>query len=60
MFEQLRKDACQPVIAFIEILASTGLRRSEALALNWSDFDFEKRFIHTKRSRNSKAFSAKD
>lgn len=32
--------------AFFRILAFTGMRKGEALALEWSDIDFENKLIH--------------
>ena len=33
-------------LAFFRLLAFTGMRKGEALALNWSDIDFEKKLVH--------------
>ena len=33
-------------LAFFRLLAFTGMRKGEALALNWSDIDFEKKVVH--------------
>lgn len=33
-------------LAFFRLLAFTGMRKGEALALNWSDIDFEKKQVH--------------
>ena len=35
--------------AFFRILAFTGMRKGEALALEWSDIDFEKKLVHIKK-----------
>jgi integrase len=35
---------------FVLLLARTGMRIGEAIALKWDDIDFEGRFIHDKRS----------
>lgn len=33
-------------LAFFRLLAFTGMRKGEALALNWSDIDFEKKLVY--------------
>ena len=33
-------------LAFFRLLAFTGMRKGEALALNWSDIDFDKKLVH--------------
>lgn len=33
-------------LAFFRLLAFTGMRKGEALALNWSDIDFQKKLVH--------------
>ena len=33
-------------LAFFRLLAFTGMRKGEALALNWSDIDFNKKLVH--------------
>ena len=33
-------------LAFFRLLAFTGMRKGEALGLNWSDIDFEKKLVH--------------
>lgn len=33
-------------LAFFRLLAFTGMRKGEALALEWTDIDFEKRIVH--------------
>ena len=33
-------------LAFFRLLAFTGMRKGEALALNWSDIDFDKKQVH--------------
>ena len=33
-------------LAFFRLLAFTGMRKGEPLALNWSDIDFEKKLVH--------------
>ena len=35
--------------AFFRILAFTGMRKGEALALEWCDIDFEKKLVHIKK-----------
>ena len=35
--------------AFFRILAFTGMRKGEALALEWSDIDFEKKLVYIKK-----------
>lgn len=36
--------------AFFKLLSSTGLRKGEALALKWSDIDFNKHLIHVTKT----------
>ncbi len=38
--------------AFIELLASTGLRREEAMNLKWTDVDRGNGFLHIRQSKN--------
>ena len=33
-------------LAFFRLLAFTGMRKGEALALNWADIDFQKKLVH--------------
>jgi integrase len=40
----------QPEYTLALLIACTGLRQSEALALQWGDLDFEKHAIHVRRS----------
>ena len=37
---------------YFKLLSSTGLRKSEALALKWDDIDFEKNVIHVTKTIN--------
>lgn len=41
--------------ALIALLALTGLRRSEAAALRWSDIDFENRVVSVRHGKGDKA-----
>lgn len=40
---------------FVKLLAASGLRRSEALNLKWSDIDNKLGFIHVRKSKNGKS-----
>ena len=42
----------QRFAVFLRVLADTGLRRSEALALEWSDIDFARRCVLVRESKN--------
>jgi len=41
--------------AYFPLLAYSGMRSSEALALSWDDIDFEKRISHVSKTLNRKA-----
>jgi len=41
------------VSAFLQILKDTGMRRGEALNLEWDDIDFERRVVRIKAEKNS-------
>jgi integrase len=43
------------LLPLIQFLAATGLRRSEALNLQWTDVDAGAGFIHVRQSKNGKA-----
>ncbi len=54
IFEELKKCRAKTILPFIQFLAFSGLRRSEALELEWKDIDFSGGFIYIRRSKNAK------
>ena len=55
IYAELRKGKNPTYLAMIQFLASTGLRRSEALQLEWSDIDFGTGFITVRKSKTGRA-----
>lgn len=49
-FLDIAKKYDMTAYVFFKLLVSTGLRKGEALALKWSDIDFEKNLIHINKT----------
>ncbi len=54
ILHEISKKKDQGFYSFIQILAYTGMRRSEAYNLKWSDVDFKNGFITIRKSKNGK------
>ena len=55
IFAELRKSSSQLSLPFVQFLASTGLRRGEALALRWSDIDRASGYIQVRTSKSGRS-----
>ena len=55
IFAVLKERRSLHPLAIIKFLASTGLRRSEVLALTWSDIEFSDGFILVRKSKTGRA-----
>jgi integrase len=55
LFAAARVSKCRMILPFIQFLAHTGLRRSEAMDLKWTDIDDSGGFIHVRQSKNGKS-----
>lgn len=55
LFRETDKSRSGLLSSFVRFLANTGLRRSEALNLKWTDIDEKGGFIHVRKSKNGSA-----
>ena len=55
IYAETRKSRNRLLFPLTKFLANSGLRRSEALALKWSDIDERSGFIHIRESKNGKS-----
>jgi len=55
IYNELRKNRSQAYLSIVQFLASTGLRRSEALTLTWNDIDFASGFVVVRKSKTGRA-----
>ena len=53
IYVELRKSRSAAILPLVQFLANSGLRRSEALALRWSDIDYDSGFIQIRQSKNA-------
>ena len=51
VLEAFRAAEGEPIELFLHLIASTGLRRGEALGLKWDDIDFEAGTVYIQRGR---------
>jgi integrase len=64
-FEELCKNTCecrknsQQLLDYLKLLAYSGARRDEALALKWEDVNFERKFLRVGADGNSKNSKAR-
>ena len=49
LLEYIKQDTSIEWLSFFRLLAFTGMRKGEALALEWCDIDFEKKLVHIKK-----------
>ena len=54
LLKEARKSKSKLLYPFVKFLAHTGMRRSEALNLKWTDIDEKAGFIHIRTSKNGK------
>ncbi len=52
LFVETKQSKSPLLYPLIKLLAHTGLRRSEALKLKWTDVDLDSGFVHIRKSKN--------
>ncbi len=57
LLQEIRKSSSNLLYELVELLAFTGIRRSEALALKWTDIDEKQGFLHVRKSKTNTARS---